>query len=47
MCSLFSDIPREIEKLYETPKYFLLGYDFPGHPASKRTAELIITRLNG
>jgi hypothetical protein len=42
----FSDVPTEIERLFASPKYFLSGLDVSGHPASRRTIELIFRRLN-
>jgi hypothetical protein len=43
---LFSDIPKELEKLYASPKYFLTGLDFPGHPTSLKTLESLFRKLN-
>jgi len=43
---LFSDIPQDIEKLYASPKYFLLSLDYSGHGTSKRTVDKIFAQLN-
>jgi hypothetical protein len=42
----FKDLPESIEQLYEPPKYFLSSFDYPGHPVSRATAELIVARIN-
>jgi hypothetical protein len=42
----FSDVPQEIERLYSSPKYFLTGLDFSGHPTSLRTIENLFQAIN-
>jgi hypothetical protein len=42
----FVDVPRETERLYASAKYFLTGLDYPGHPPSLRTIEMLFQALN-
>jgi uncharacterized protein YneF (UPF0154 family) len=43
----FLDVPRTIEELYASPKYYLYGLDATGHKTSMKTIERIFRRLNG
>jgi hypothetical protein len=44
--SAFADVPQDVERLYAGPKYFLTGLDFPGHPTSLRSIEMLFQALN-
>ncbi len=44
--NLFDDVPKDVERLYSSPKYFLTGLDFSGHPPSMRTIENLFGVLN-
>ncbi len=44
--SRFSDVPTEIQNLYETPKFWMIKYLSSGHPVSTKTLSNVFRKLN-
>jgi hypothetical protein len=42
----FLDVPKTLEELYASPKYYLYGLETSGHKTSMKTVETIFARLN-
>jgi hypothetical protein len=42
----FRDVPTDVSLIYRSPKYFLTGFDFSGHPQSAKTIESLVSRVN-
>ncbi len=43
---LFRDVTGTVAEKFAAPKYFMLGLDYAGHPASMRTIESFFAALN-